>query len=104
MLMRLGKYSLRKAFLLTLILFTLSGCLYSKVKAPLDTDVSVTELGSKVGTSKIQSILWLVAWGDGGTAAAAHDGGITVIRHMDVENQTIFFGLYSRTTTIVYGD
>lgn len=92
------------SLLLVVSLFSFSGCLYSKIKAPLDTDVSVTELGPKVGTSHIQSVMWLVAWGDGGTASAARQGNITTIRHMDIETFSVLFGLYSRTTTIVYGD
>ena len=82
----------------------MSGCLYTKIRTPLDTDVASTTLGSKVGTSENQSVLWLVAWGDGGTAAAAKNGGIQTINHMDTEIYFVLFGLYSRTTTIVYGD
>ena len=41
------KIALGLASLLS-ILF-LQGCIYSSVKLPLDTDVSVTELGNKVG-------------------------------------------------------
>lgn len=36
-----------------------SGCLYAKIKVPLDSDVSETELGDKVGKSSCQSALWL---------------------------------------------
>jgi hypothetical protein len=86
------------------LVFLLSGCLYSNVKLPLDRDVEETTLGTKVGKSYNHSIAWLVAWGDGGTEAAAEDGGITVIRHMDLQQTVVLFGLYSRATTIVYGD
>jgi hypothetical protein len=81
-----------------------SGCLYANVKAPLDTDVSNTELGNKVGRSSAQSILWLVAWGDAGTEAAAREGNINVIKHMDEEALVVLFGAYAKKTTIVYGD
>ncbi|HAR46383.1 MAG TPA: hypothetical protein DCS05_09515, partial [Nitrospiraceae bacterium] len=47
---------------------------------------------------------WLVAWGDAGTAAAARDGNITTVNHMDREAFSILFGLYTKTTTVVYGD
>jgi len=50
------------------------------------------------------SILWLFAWGDAGQARAARSGDVTIITHMDREMQVILFGLYSRVTTIVYGD
>ena len=45
-----------------------------------------------------------VAWGDAGTEAAARDGNIKVIKHLDVERNMWLFGLYARVTTIAYGD
>jgi hypothetical protein len=66
--------------------------------------VEETTLGTKVGTSHNHSIAWLVAWGDGGTEAAAKNGGISTIRHMDIQQTIYAFGLYSRETTIIYGD
>jgi hypothetical protein len=73
-------------------------------KVPLDTDVLTTKLGTKEGVSSSHSIMWLVAWGDGGTEAAAKNGNITTINHMDRRQYMILFGLYSRLDTIVYGD
>jgi len=61
-------------------------------------------LGGKEGKSSYQSIFWLVAWGDAGTAAAAEEGEITVLNHIDMEIFSILFGLYYKETTIVYGD
>ncbi len=82
----------------------LPGCLYMNVKAPLDTDLDATQLGAKVGQSEAQSILYLVAWGDAGTQAAARDGGITTLRHADSEIFAILGFVYVRQRTIVYGD
>ena len=82
----------------------LTGCLYVDIKAPFDTDLNQTVLGAKKGEASVYSVLWLVAWGDGGTAAAAKNGGITTVNHMDAEVFSILFGLYSKTTTVVYGD
>lgn len=82
----------------------LSGCLYTHVKLPLDTDVAATRLGSKVGTASVHSVMWLFGWGDGGVSAAARNGQITTINHMDVETYVVLFGLYASNTTIVYGD
>ncbi len=82
----------------------LSGCVYYNVSRPLDTDLDETKLGSKVGRSQAQSILWLFAWGDAGTQAAAADGGITTIRHADRNQLLVLLGVYVRQTTIVYGD
>lgn len=82
----------------------LSGCLYSHVRHPLDLDLQETRLGTKAGESSARSILWLFAWGDAGTQAAAQNGGLTKLYHMDTEITFIFFGLYASSTTIVYGD
>ena len=79
-------------------------CVYGNFGHPLDTDVNNTELGDKRGESKMQSVAWLVAWGDSGSAAAARNGDIKVIRHMDQHTMYILFGLYFENTTIVYGD
>ncbi len=82
----------------------LMGCLYTHVLTPYDTNLDKTVLGQKEGKAVIHSVLGLVAWGDGSTAAAAKQGGITTINHMDREIYNIFFGVYSETTTIVYGN
>ena len=82
----------------------LTGCLYSNIKTPLDTDVDRTVLGQKTGTASTYSILWLVSWGDGSTSKAAHQGGLSTINHMDLHVFSVLFGLYSQTTLIVYGE
>ena len=92
-----------RKILLALCLF-FSGCLYADVKLPLDTDVNKTELGTKVGKATSHSVLWLVAWGDAGTAAAAHDGDIQTVTHLDQEVYMLLFGLYTENTTIAYGN
>jgi hypothetical protein len=94
----------RVLFTTIIISALLSGCVYTKVSVPLDTDTSKTQLGSKIGKSYAYSIAWLFFWGDAGTAAAAKDGDIKIINHLDKEYFVILFGLYSRQTTIAYGD
>lgn len=89
---------------IVLVALCLQACAYSHVQRPLDTDYDSTSLGSKVGRAHIQSALWLFAWGDAGSKAAADQGGITVIKHADTESTIILFGLYSKITTVVYGD
>jgi hypothetical protein len=84
--------------------FLSSGCVYTSIKVPLDTDLDRTELGAKTGESSSQSVLWLFAWGDSGTQAAAQQGGLTTLLHADQELFSILFGLYSRSTTVVYGN
>ena len=94
-----------RRFLLSIVMaFSLSGCMYSNIRFPLDEDLWKTELGSKVGVSSNYSIAWLVAWGDAGVEKAARNGGISVINHMDMGIESYVFGLYVRRDTIVYGD
>ena len=80
------------------------GCIFMKVQRPHDKNYDRTELGAKVGRSELKSVLWLFAWGDAGTKAAAENGNLTVINHADVEYFTVLLGLYARITTVVYGD
>ena len=82
----------------------MTGCMYMKVQRPHDKNYDKTELGTKEGRSSLQSICYFVSWGDAGTKAAAENGDITVLRHADVEYFTILLGLYTRITTVVYGD
>jgi hypothetical protein len=83
---------------------SLNGCIYLNATYPLDTNMNRTPVGTKVGTSSLQSVLWLFAWGDAGTQAAARNGGITVIHNADDKDFVILGGLYAKRTTIVYGD
>ncbi len=85
-------------------LIVLNGCIYTHVTMPLSTELNKTELGHKKGEAAMYTVLWLFAWGDAGGADAAKKGNITVMTHMDREFLGILFGVYTRTTTIVYGD
>jgi hypothetical protein len=84
--------------------FLVTGCLYTHVVTPYDTNLDKTVLGQKTGKAAMQSVLWLFAWGDASTAAAAKRGGISTVNHMDREFLNVIFGIYTETTTIVYGD
>ena len=97
------KRFLRDTALLLLILL-MSGCAYFNVQRPLDKNFNQTDLGTKQGRSSSRSLLWLFAWGDSGTRAAADNGDIHIIKHADTEYYLILFGLYARITTVVYGD
>lgn len=83
---------------------TLTGCLYVNATYPLDIDMDRTSLGTKVGQATRYTVLWAVAWGDGGTQAAARNGGLTLINNADTHDEVYLFGLFARRTTIVYGD
>lgn len=91
-------------FLALIAIIFLQGCAYSHIQVPLDTNFDHTVLGEKTGRAHTRSVLWLVAWGDGGTKAAAENGNITTITHADFEYYILLFGLYTRVTTVVYGD
>jgi len=90
--------------LLILVSSLFSGCVFTSVRIPYDTDLDSTEFGTKEGVSSWTSILWLFAWGDAGTKTAARNADITTVKHMDKEILSILFGLYHNEETIVYGD
>jgi hypothetical protein len=89
------------------VLFTvllLTGCLYSHTKAPYDTHLNKVAIGHKQGVASAYSVLWVVSWGDRGIAAAAKSGSIKTVTHIDQEFFSFLFGLYTKTSTIAYGD
>lgn len=78
-----------------------SGILYSDVKAPLA--VTDAEKGSKTGTAVCKSYLGAVATGDCSIDAAAKQGGITKIKHVDFKTENYFL-IFAKYTVIVYGE
>lgn len=96
--------SVAKLTAVVFIALLLGACAYVHIKAPYDSNLDRTELGTKVGTAEAHSVLWLVAWGDASYATAAKNGNITVLRHADQEVTQILFGLYTRWRVVVYGD
>lgn len=81
-----------------------SGCAYTNIQMPLDKDFDNTELGTLQGESSTHSVLYLVSWGDSGSRAAADQGKLKLINHADRKVLSVFFGLYTRITTVVYGN
>jgi len=78
--------------------------LYTGFEAPLDVDFEdQTHLGSKKGEASTMNVLGLVSWGDASSASAAQDGNVQTIRHADYRFTSVL-GIFSRYTTIVYGD
>lgn len=105
--LREGTMKIRALGIITILLVAAlltTGCVYSNIKIPLDRDLDQTRMGSKVGMASTYSVLWLVSWGDSSTAAAAKQGGLSTVNHMDMQIYSVLFGLYSKTTTIVNGD
>ncbi len=95
----------------------LSGCLYTDIQvprayrsaSPIDVKAQVTDK-VVVGESCNQSVLFLVAWGNGGyVGAIGHalmnepTSSILYDVHVDVKATAYLFGLYTRTCTVVTG-
>jgi hypothetical protein len=88
----------------------LSGCAIAH--APVTAPITINERGpvsagsaagsAKVGRATATGIV-LAAWGDASISAAMANGGITRIHHVDHETFNLL-GLYSKYTTIVYGE
>lgn len=101
---------LSKLAVLTMSSVLLAGCatvvpvgaLYTDVQLPVSNATGSVSY-SKTGTSTSQSILGLVAWGDGSIRAAADNGKIVKINSIDYKADSVL-GVYSKYTTIVYGE
>jgi len=81
-----------------------NSCMYTDIQMPMDKDFDKTELGQLEGEASTHSVLYLFSWGDSGSKAAADQGDLKVIRHADRKVLSVLFGLYTRITTVVYGD
>lgn len=79
-----------------------TGAIYTDISAPINTYVSNTAINGKVGRASSKDILGLVAWGDASVRAAADQGGLTTVNHIDYEFVNVLF-FFSKYTTIVYG-
>ena len=81
------------------------GALYSKIEAPLDLNSAGGKvIGERRGESSSIAILGLVAVGDAGLKAAAEEGGLTRITHVDYKLKNVLFGAYAKFTTVAYGE
>ncbi len=88
------------AAILCLSLNAFAGIIYTNITTP------VTATGgdgaTKVGTATAYNFLWLFTFGDAGINAAARNGNITKISHVD-RNDFMLLGLIGSTSTYVYG-
>jgi hypothetical protein len=78
-----------------------TGYWYSDVKA--NDSVTSNVAAPKEGRASAKSYLGLVALGDCTVEAAAKNGGITKISHVDYETKS-YLGFYAVTTTVVHGE
>lgn len=79
------------------------GWAFTDYAAPQDADLDETSLGNKTGTASSENVLGLVAWGDASVQTAARNGGIDQINQTDYRFFNIL-GVYSKYTTVVYGE
>ncbi len=80
----------------------LYGALFTEVQGPVLATSNPAPANMKVGEAEAQTILGLIAQGDCSIEAAAQDGGITKIHHVDHETKNIL-GIVATYKTIVYG-
>lgn len=93
-------------------LFMLSGCamtmtpatgfIFTETVGPYHA-TSSTGGFTKVGTSRLTSVLGIVATGDASIDAAMKNGNIKKVHHVDYKTKSIL-GVYAELTTVVYGD
>lgn len=103
-------------YLLLAAAVSMTGCLYADVRWPrayrsaTPSDVKAAVSDPVVsGTSCNTSLLYLVAWGDAGYAAAVkaalkdHPEGLLYDVRSDMKMKSYLIGLYSRSCTVVTG-
>ena len=91
---------------LTFMLLTGCGVLYTNIKTPLPSLSINTNAASqsKVGKATCLSYVWAVALGDCSTEAAMKNGDISKVHHVDYKEKSYFFSIYSEYTVVVYGE
>jgi len=93
-----------------------AGCLYTNIHGPrayrsaTPADVKAASSDERVsGTACSRTLLFLVAWGDAGYAAAVADAlaanrdAVLYDVQSDVKVTSVLFGMYSRVCTVVTG-
>ncbi len=110
-------FSRRAAIFFLLLAGTgLSGCLYTNVRGPWSyrsatpSDVRSSTRDARVtGTACNRAVLYLVAWGDAGYAAAVEDAlklrpdAFLYDVKSDIKTTSVLFGIYTRICTTVTG-
>lgn len=81
-----------------------TGCAFTSIQLPMDKNFDETQISSKEGIANTHTVLYLVSWGDAGTKAAAEQGDLKQINYADRQIFSVLFGLYTRITTVVYGE
>lgn len=79
-----------------------TGSAFHSTSQPVDIRFDRTSLGERRGTATSHSFLYLVAVGDASIMAAAREGGLSRVDHVESEVLGIL-GLYVRYRTIAIG-
>lgn len=77
------------------------GGLFTNVTAP--GAVTSNPVGNKVGTAKASNILGIICTGDCSINAAAKNGGVKKISHVDQIQKSVL-GIVASSETVVYGE
>ncbi len=107
---------MKKLLPLALLALTANGCLYSNITAPRayrsaapsEVKASPTDPVA-TGTSCFHSVLFLVAWGDGGYGAACRQAlagqpdKVLYDVKSDIKQFSVLLGLYSQTCAKIEG-
>lgn len=81
------------------------GVLFSNVSAPIDIDMEKTQVTPqrpKMGEASVINVLGFFAFGDCSIQAAAEDGGLATIEHLDYSHLNILY-LFQKFTIRAYG-
>lgn len=78
-----------------------TGVIYTDIVTPVAATSNT--VGTKVGSSQCVGYVGIVALGDGSIDAAAKNGNITKISHVDVQTKS-YVGVYTINTYVVYGE
>lgn len=93
------------AFLLTATQANAMGLFYTDATYPVTaTGSQVQDLSKlKKGKASTSNILYIVEVGDASIDAAAKNGGITKISHIDIQEKSVFI-FWKGVTVTVYGE
>jgi hypothetical protein len=80
------------------------GWLFARLEAPISTNYDAGAVVTmKSGSATSESFLGWIALGDASLTSAAKNGGISKIHYADYKFENIL-GVYSKFTTVVYGE
>ncbi len=79
------------------------GAVFTATSGPIDTDVDQTTIGNRSGSASSVCVLGMFAFGDASISAAAEDGNLSTVNHVDYSYLNVLY-LFQSFTTIVYGD